>query len=355
MDEVVKIQELEKENAVLKERMKGMVEMSLAYQWYIPRPPLNNTQLYGQACANDAITVGTWMKDWIANTRENVKYDFHANSIMNEHGKFAMKPGIIAGSGPSLRKNAHLLKERGGVPLVSCLHNFAFFEDLGVHPEYYLNLDAGPITIEELSQGGKEKPEHYWERTKDHTLLTVVQGHPQMHERWQGKKLWFATVIPDQQGQAEILSLTKDFTMFVQCGGNALGACLYFARAVLGCCPVAFIGADFCFSYTKKFHPFDSPYDQKFAGVIPATDIFGNRVYTWQSYFNFKTWFEFIACGGAGGNPQMFFNCTEGGILGAWQDGNIIQIQQMSLEQFIKSYTLYQQLPDCVSKKMLLF
>lgn len=344
-----------KEVDELKKQMNNMVEMDLAFQQYIVAPPVNKAQLYGQACANDAITVKSWVDVWLKNIRENVEYDFHRNSVMSEAHSQAKKPVIIAGSGPSLKKNAHFLKDRKDICLVSCLHNFAFFEDIGVKPDYYLNLDAGDITIEELSQGGTKSAEYYWEQTKNHTLLSAIHCNPKLHEMWGGKLLWYSTVIPDAKAMTEVQQITNDFSVFFQCGGNALGACLYMARAILGGGVIGFVGADFCFSYLKKFHPFDSPYDQKFAGVMPCTDIFGNRVYTWQSYYNFKNWFEFIAMGGEGNNPQLFINCTEGGILGAYPEGNIQQIQQMSLDNFIKLFGMHKALDECVQKRWLLF
>jgi hypothetical protein len=127
------------------------------------------------------------------------------------------------------------------------------------------------------------------------------------------------------------------------------------ARAILGGCPIAFVGADFAFGRDKKFHPFDSPYDKQYDGLIPCTNVFGDRVYTWQSYFNFKSWFEFIAMGGQGNNYAKFFNCTEGGILGAYPQGNIKQIEQLPLELFVKMYDLHRNLPETKDKKMLLF
>ena len=58
---------------------------------------------------------------------------------MQDYGKFAYRPCIIAGSGPSLKKNAELLKDRNGIGLVSVLHNFGYFEEIGIVPDYYLN------------------------------------------------------------------------------------------------------------------------------------------------------------------------------------------------------------------------
>jgi len=110
--------------------------------------------------------------------------------------------------------------------------------------------------------------------------------------------------------------------------------------------PIAFVGADFAFGYNKKFHPFDSPYDQQYAGLIPATDVYGNRVYTWQSYYNFKSWFDYQAMGGAGNNPCIYINCTEGGILGAYPNGNIRAIQQMPLDEYIQVYRQHEVLTD---------
>ena len=34
--------------------------------------------------------------------------------------------------------NVQDLKERGGIPLVSCLHNFNFFEDNDIDVDYYI-------------------------------------------------------------------------------------------------------------------------------------------------------------------------------------------------------------------------
>ena len=130
-----------------------------------------------------------------------------------------------------------------------------------------------------------------------------------------------------------------NFSLFFNTGGNALGGCYYMARAILGACPVAFVGADFSFSEKNKFHAWDSPYDKMFSGLLPVTNIFGNRVFTWQSYYNFSKWFEYMAIGGKGGNPSLFYNCTEGGILGAYPQGNVRQIIQMPLSQFIYCFT----------------
>ena len=87
---------------------------------------------------------------------------------------------MLAGSGPSLVYNGEKLKNRGDMPLISCLHNFHFFEDRDIKVDFYVTLDAGPITITEVSEGGKHDADWYWERTKDCTLVAFIGTHPDL-------------------------------------------------------------------------------------------------------------------------------------------------------------------------------
>lgn len=334
-------------------KQKSMVEMTLQYMPIIDGPPVPKTSLYSQACSGDTVTIDSWSKTWVDYTVKNAERFSYADcNVMSEYGKCAYRPAIIAGSGPSLKRNYEELRDnRNGITLVSCLHNFGFFEDNGIAADYYLNLDAGEITIPEVTQGGKKDVEHYWELTKDRTLVTATVGNPDLVKRWKGRVLFFSTVIPNEGVDAQLRqAMGGAYLPYFNIGGNTLGACLYMAKAILGACPIAFVGADFSFDYTRKFHPFDSPYDQKFAGVMPATDVYGNRVYTWPSYWNFKNWFDYIACGGSGNNPGIYVNCTQGGILGAYPEGNIRQIQPMDLRDFLYSFNMYKELPGLMKK-----
>ncbi len=329
---------LKTENERLNKTLEFSIEPSdMCYQGTLDTPPMNNAQLYGQACSSDTITIESFIDQWLEHLKYITdKYDVKANSVMQDFGKWGYKPMVCAGSGPSLKKNAMLLKNRDQVGLVSCLHNFGYLEDLECPADYYVTLDSQDITIEETLQGGKKNEAHYWSLTKDRTLVACLVANPKLLEKWRGRILFYNTVIPDQRYVEQIEKIA--FNCYFNTGGNALGAAYYMARAISGANPIALIGADFSFSPKKKFHSWDSPYDKMFSGVIPVTDIFGNRVFTWQSYYNFAKWFEFIALGGRGGHPSLFYNCTEGGILGAYPNGNIKQIIQMPLSHFLHSY-----------------
>lgn len=315
-----------------------LVEMELEFQNTIEHPPISPQQLYGQACSNDEATINHWRDVWVKQVRDVHKKfgPFADRSIGKFYKSFNLAPAVIAGSGPSLAKNGHLLANRPeGMPLISCLHNFHYFEDRDVKVDFYVSLDAGPVVTEEVYEGGKHDEEWYWERTKDRVLIAYIGTHPSLLEKWRGEVYFYNCPVPDKQYEDACDELEK-FRVYMSTGGNVLGACLYFAKAWLGCNPIAFVGADFCFSYTKKFHGWDSKYDKTMGHVVKAWDVFGNKVSTWQSYANFKAYFEAMACNVLG----IYVNCSEGGTLGSYPEGNIAAIKQMRLAQFLDMYLM---------------
>lgn len=317
------------------------VEMDFTFMNYIPGPPVSTDQLYGAATSNDAITIKSWRDVWIKNVEANHKTHgpFINSHIGMLYGSNALKPAIVVGSGPSLKGNVEDLKEAKDIPIISCLHNFHFLTDKGIKPAYYVSLDAGEVTLEEIAEGGEHEIEYYLEKSKEHTLVAFIGSSPKLINSWKGKILWFNAPIPDVQITEAIEKIEK-FQMFLGSGGNVLGAATYFAKGVLGSNPIAFVGADFSFSYVNKFHGWDSKYDKSLGNVMRAVDIFGNKVHTWRSYYNFKSWFDFICVK----VPGIWVNCTEGGCLGAYNEGNIQQITQMELKHFIGQYYIHEKI-----------
>jgi hypothetical protein len=312
--------------------------MELEYLNTIDTPPQSSKSLHSQAASNDDPTVNAWRDIWIKNMKANhdLIESFCDNGIGKIYGEFDLKPCILAGSGPSLRHNIKDLKEKGDIPLISCLHNFHFMIDNEIDVNYFVTLDAGEITIPEISEGGKEKHEYYLDKTKDHTLLAFIGTSPNLIKAWKGKILWFNCPIPDQSVKDAYDSVER-FHNYVANGGNVLGAAVYIAKAYLGANPIAYIGADFAFGYDKKFHGWDSSYDAKIGKVMRTIDCYGNKVYTWQSYYNFKCWHDSITLR----VPGEWINCTEGGTWGVYPEGLIKNIKHKPLKEFIHGFTLY--------------
>jgi hypothetical protein len=318
-------------------------EIDLEYQPYVEAPPMRARNLFQEACENDEATVNAWRPTWEKNVKENHEKfgPFADRHIGQLFGMAHHKPVIIAGAGPSIKTNVADLRDRKDITVVSCLHNFHFLEDNSAPADFYVTLDAGEVTVEEVYEGGTKTPEEYWALTKERTLLAYIGTSPRLLEKWQGKVLFFNAPVPDQQ-YTEFVDKVEEFNVYVSNGGNVLGACLYISKAFLGASTIAFIGADFSFSYERKFHGWNSKYDAKMGHCMRVRDVFGIPVYTWKSYHNFKGWFEWVSMT----VPGLYFNCSEGGILGAYQDGNLRSIQQMPLKDFIRQMNMYEEIGE---------
>jgi hypothetical protein len=323
--------------------MLKSVEMYLEFQNEIDQAPRRTDELYSQACANDGLTVNTWAKQWLSQIKENKDrfQQFSDKAVGKVFKSEYLKPIIVVGSGPSLKGNGQLLTDTKGIPVVSCLHNFHFFVDNKLRCDYFITLDAGKITIEEISEGGKLTHDEYVEKTKDYTLVAYVGTHPDLLKLWKGPILFFNVPVPDQKFMDELFKIEK-FNQWMTSGGCVLGAATYFAKGVLGGNPLCFLGADFSFDYTHKFHGWNSKYDGQLGNAMRAHDVYGHSRKTWQSYWNFKCWFDWLAQK----VPGIYINATEGGIMGAYAEGNIKQIKQMTLESFLRMYSLCDDIKD---------
>lgn len=338
--------------------MARKVEMILDYQNYIDRPPVAKEAMYSAATSNDNVTIQAWRQIWIDNIKANKEHfgSFKEHGIGQLFGKYKFGTAICAGSGPSLGYNGKHLSARNGLPLISCLHNFHFMEDNGVAPDFYVSLDAGEVVLEEVSEGGSKTPEEYWEMTKDRTLVAFIGSHPDLFKKWKGKVYLYNAPMPD----ADLIKAINDievFSTYLSTGGNVLGACLYLAKGIFGAHRVAFVGADFCFGYDKKsFHPWSSKYDMKLGNVVPVTDVFGVKCPSWPSYRNFKQWFDYLSLQIPG---NWMINCSEGGCLGSYPEGNISSIVQMPLIDFMNQLNMCEEMrsqsetPEVFQQKIL--
>lgn len=325
------------------------VEMEFQFKNYIERPPQKPEDMYKQSCQNDTVTIDHWTEKWVAHYKANLERfgDFSEHGIGGLFGTNDKRPAIVVGSGPSLANNIDELAKVRGIPILSCLHNFHYMVDHGVDVKYFVTLDAGAVVLEEMFEGGQKTPQEYIEASKDYTLLAYVGTDPRLFDQWKGKVLLFNSPSAGGKYKEETEKL-QPFNTMVSTGGNVLGACTYIAKGIMGSNPIIFTGADFCFSYTKQFHPWKSKYDGNVGEAIRAIDIWGNSVLTWQSYYNFKIWFDWLSqC-----VPGIYINCTEGGLMGSYPEGNISSVRQMLLKDCMFMFNMYKQMENqCVSPK----
>ena len=316
-------------------------EITVEFAPVIQAAPVRQDKAFQQACSNDEATMAHWKNVWLTNisTNREISGSFAEHSAGSLWGSAGLRPVLIAGSGPSLKHSAPKFKDRPkDMLLVSCLHNFHYLEDLEANVDYYVTLDAGPITIGEVTEGGTKTEEEYWALTEYKTLVAFIGTDPGLIRKWRGKILFYNSPIPSQEIMDAIDAIEK-FGVYIESGGCVLGTCMFFAKGILGAQTLIFTGADFSFSTepSARFHAWDSKYDAEHGVCIKAINIFGNAVKTWQSYYNFKLWFDLVAQR----VPGIYINCSEDGCLGAYREGNIAAIKQMWYDDMIELFTLH--------------
>lgn len=319
------------------------------YREYAPYidPPMAREQqedLWQQAAKGDKPTIESWRDIWIKNVQANYARfgGFRSRGIAKLYQSLQGGTCVVAGSGPHLKQNAHLLKNKPDcIKVVSALHNYAYLEDLGIKVDYYMTLDAGPVVIPEVYESGSVKradgtidEDHYWATTKHNTLVAFIGTDPALFDKWQGEIYLFSSPIPDPKIY-DALEIEPMFHEYISAGGNVLGGSTYFARCVLGCINIVWIGNSQSFDHEKNFYGWASPHNGDVGIAMRVRDVYAYPVYTWASYWNFKLWFDLFSVR----IPGMYINCTEGGIVGAWPEGNIRSVRQMPLASVLETYT----------------
>jgi len=283
-------------------------EIIIERQAYINRAPIEDCAMMQRAQSNDDATMKKWRDVWLNNIRLNKEkfISFKDHGFDKIFGLFSLRPCIIAGSGPSLKKSVGKLKDRpSNMGLVSCLHNFHFMEDNDADVDLYVTLDSGTVTIEEVYEGGKHSPEYYWEKTKDKKLAAFIGTNPTLLEKWQGPIYFFNSPIPDEELRGEINKI-EPYNVWVETGGNVLGCATMIAKGFLGSPVTIFVGL------------------------------------TWQSYHNFKLWFDVLAQR----VPGIYINASDAGTMGAYREGNIRQILQLNIDEVYDMFRLYHKKMD---------
>jgi hypothetical protein len=317
--------------------MLKTINIDLQLQPLIDHPPQTSQEIYNKAASGDDATIHAWRETWIKRKKEAKEFfgSLGSKSAGVLHGINRHRPAIICGSGPSLKTSIPALKENQAaenpILTISCLHNFGYFEDEGIHADYYLSLDAGDVVLNDVHEGRKHLPGYYWEKTKEKKLIACIMTPKELFEKWQGEIYLFHVMIPEIKLQNDLQSIER-FAHYFSCGGNALGACLYAAQCLMGSHVIHFVGADFCFDYDDKFHSYSTHYDQP-GNYIRWPDIYGIPRKTWASYFNFKCWFDWVAMN----IPGRYVNCSEG-ILGSYPTGNMKHFEYMPLEKALIPY-----------------
>lgn len=256
-------------------------------------------------------------KIWFDAFLRNIKIMNKSAPIDQLKGKYNNKPAIIVSSGPSLKKNIHLLKEvQDKFVVITGGRSLKALIDQGVLPHFVCVIDPVEKTYKLLEESlDCEAPLLFYEGT-----------NPDVVEKYKGPKVYFTAN-----------HFTGDFIQRSEIGLNYGGSVAHtcFGLAVyMGCDRIIFIGQDFAYT-DDKIHAENTVLKdekneyKKDTGYFYVDDINGNKVKTDMTFNLFRKTMENLIRLSPG---KTYVNATEGG-------ANIKGTVVMTLAEAIEEYS----------------
>ncbi|MBE9529353.1 MAG: motility associated factor glycosyltransferase family protein [Proteobacteria bacterium] len=263
---------------------------------------------------------------WIDNYMANCDAFVDNPAVDALRDRFKDMPAIIVGAGPSLGKNAHLLKEyRDKVVIIAAITAYKPLLEFGVVPHFL-------IAAERI-----DMPEYFTdtETDKEVRLILAEVSHPNLFARnARSKFVFFNAFISLSTEQLSIWG--SDY--FASIGGSVTTAGLDMGL-MFGCDPIVFIGQDLCY-IDGKTHVKGGVYQDQFltideenstvnieqdyithdenvnneVALLWLKGLDGSAVPSKFDWVTFHQWFEtYMVFMVKEGMEQKVINATEGG------------------------------------------
>ncbi len=319
---------------------------------------VNNAQITSKVCVQTDIES---RKAWVNNYFENVERMAGCPPIDVLKGRFKGVPVVIAGAGPSLRKNAHLLKKvKGKAIIMAAITAYKPLLSFGVVPDFIIAAEKVDL------------PEYFTFGEADLSTRLIIGevAHPGMFDRKVKEKFVFFN--PSHALSTEQARFWgSDY--FPASGGSVTTAALDIA-VMMGCGPIIFVGQDLCFGEDGTHVPGGVYVSQdikidRAKGVVSIEEDYvtlgdraksshklqwlkgldGRPVASKFDWVTFHQWFEdYMLDLNRRGGPRVF-NSTEGG---AYIEG----MEHVSLSEVIntcikKEFPIDEVIADAVAKR----
>ena len=223
---------------------------------------------------------------WWNNVKRNSKNypDMAKNqSLMKYKGHLSGKACILIGAGPSLKKNAKLLKDTN-ITTLAMMHALPYLESIGVTPDFVVHSDA-------LS----DDKVFVTKSSKNITLIAHTFLAPALIRKWRGDIAFFDSMATDPYGERLNNMSTADTRIVPM--GCSMAAAMSIADNLMDAHTMIFVGNDLAYSEDfdedKETHIWDGlPYNNNEVAGIPALEAEG--VYPGNKKKRVKTCYSFI-------------------------------------------------------------
>jgi len=276
----------------------------------------------------DKNTMFYFANKWSDCLNNDLKYVFNSYNMNDFIGTFKNKTTIIVSAGPSLSKNAHLLKKVKGKVLIMSAFTAAkpLIERFGVEPDFIVSVDSNQLGMDSL--------------TENIPLIFSTTSNTEFLNMHKGKKI-FCTSTIESFSPNLFIKYKKPFYA-VAMGGSVACVCTDIATT-FGADRIILIGQDLAYTDNKMHtegtvHKKPSKEKKKFL----VEDIFGGKVYTDEVLYSYILWFENYAHSLK--DRLKIIDATEGG-------AKIKGTEIMPLSEAIEKYCTEDRL--CDTKKIL--
>ncbi len=222
-----------------------LVYSTTPYKTAFPKELADFTNRIHNAHITNQVGIKTDMKSrraWIENYLSNLRSLPFAPPIDVLRERFKGVPMVIAGAGPSLKKNGELLKEfKGRALIVAAITSYKPLLKLGVVPDFVIASEM--VDLPEYFTFGEDD-----RKTR---LILGELSHPKMFERdVKGKFVFFSPYLALSSAQAPLWGSSY----FPAIGGSVTTAALDMG-IMFGCNPITFIGQDLSFGENETHAP----------------------------------------------------------------------------------------------------
>jgi len=245
----------------------------------------------------DKNTMFYFANKWSDCLNNNLKYVFNSYNISDFIGTFKNKTAIIVSAGPSLSKNASLLKKVKGKVLIIAAFTATkpLIERFGVEPDFIVSVDSNQSGMDSL--------------TENIPLVFSATSNTEFLKKHKGKKI-FCTSTLESFSPNLFVEYKKPF-FAVAIGGSVACVCTDIA-VTLGADRIILIGQDLAYTDNKMHtegtvHKKPKIEKEKFL----VEDVFGGKVYTDEVLYSYILWFENYAYSLK--NELKIIDATEGG------------------------------------------
>ena len=231
----------------------------------------------------------------LENMLDNVNVIVNNPGINLLYDKFKGKPAIIVATGPSLKKNMHLLKGLEDKALIiSCDASFKLLMNNGINPHMVTSLEREHEVQQFFDKFDKEE-------VKDIYMTTCPVLFNHVYESYEGPKI----IVYRNFDHFKWLEIERGILEIKLASSNMA----FKIAEALGCDPIILIGQDLAYGENDETHATEVPFSSEGEGIFMIPGNNGQPIKTNSGWYNFLKAYEFDIAQYKG----HVINCTEGG------------------------------------------